>query len=92
MPYIGQKKRDEIAPHIKDLLTYIMNTPKLETGDLNYIITLVIKEFYKRKKCYDHASKVTAATTDARDEFKRRVLNSYEDQKIIQNGDLYNDL
>ncbi len=89
MPYIIEEKRKEIAPHIKSLLEYIKTVGELSPGDLNYIVTLTIIEYYRRNKCYSSANDVKGALGLAVDEFRRRVIDGYENKKIFLNGDVY---
>ena len=60
-------------------------------GELNYGITRKMIDFlcFKDKVSYHDISDAIAAARDAADEMKRRLLDPYENKKIIENGDVY---
>ena len=89
MPYIVQEKRAEISPHIKPLQDYIATAGELASGDLNYILTLLIIAYYKRRSNYQSVNDISGALDECGKEFDRRVTAKYEDKKIEQNGDVY---
>jgi hypothetical protein len=63
-------------------------------GNLNYAFTKIAKDFMKNvelngvKFGYQEISDIEGALRGAADEFKRRVLDPYEDLKITENGDV----
>lgn len=85
MPYVNQERRDAMATTL---------LPKPDTaknaGELNYAITMLLIQYWK-----DHGPKyqawadISSACTEARAEFRRRIIGKYEDQKIRENGDVY---
>ena len=80
MPYINKAKR---AALIED--TRMPQTP----GELNYMITIIINNYYKQYGGYSAINDVLGALEGAKLEFYRRVAAPYEDQKIEENGDVY---
>ena len=80
MPYIYKAKR---AALIED--TRMPQTP----GELNYMITIIINNYYKQYGGYSAINDVLGALEGAKLEFYRRVAAPYEDQKIEENGDVY---
>jgi len=59
-------------------------------GELNFLITELMIEYMKNNgKSYQVLSDIVGAGIDAAEEFRRRVLNPYEDEKIKENGDVY---
>lgn len=79
MPYIDPKRRRFVR----------QNGPETP-GELNYLICYHANELYKKLGGDYHArSHVRAAITDASDEFYRRVMAQYEDEKCKQNGDVF---
>lgn len=97
MPYIEQKDRDEIfCPHNNDEYPdiKIYNTINLENinkaGELNYAITEIMIDYLNRKGVsYTNMNEVVGVLECAKLELYRRMTAPYEDQKIIENGDVY---
>lgn len=83
MPYIEQWKRDDFEDSI--------NITSIETcGDLNYLFTKLCIIYLKdHGLCYQTCNDIVGALDNAKDEFKRRVQDGYEDLKIKENGDVY---
>lgn len=78
MPYINYHDR------------YKAKLIALTSGELNYRITAVIKEYIDQQgKSYRNFNDVLGALEGAKLEFYRRVVAPYEDQKIKENGDVY---
>jgi hypothetical protein len=79
MPYIKQKVREEIGERWP-----------LNSGELNYAITILLIDYFKRNGGrYQQINDVIGALEGAKLEFYRRVATPYEDEKIIENGDVY---
>jgi hypothetical protein len=57
-------------------------------GEINYMISILLKRQFFNNKCYATANKLIGAVECAKQEFIRRYLNAMEDEKIIQNGDI----
>ena len=81
MPYIKQERRDAIRAGAKPL----------DAGELNFAITLLVDDYLKAKGAirYAHLNEVVGAMDCAKLELYRRVAVPYEDQKIGENGDVY---
>lgn len=81
MPYIEQK--------LKDLID--AGSPPTTKGELNYKVTKEAIAYLLRqdKIGYTSISETIAALTDAAAELRRRLLDPYEDEKIVTNGDVY---
>lgn len=76
MPYIKKELRDKYPPE--------------NAGELNYIITRIIKRYLKVKGVsYQTMNDIVGALDNAKDEFRRRIQHPYEDKKIQLNGDVY---
>lgn len=80
MPYINQHRRTMLAEG--------RGAPR-NTGELNYVITNIINEYYKYEGGYSSINDVIGALEGAKLEFYRRVAAPYEDVKIKENGDVY---
>lgn len=82
MPYIDPKRRPAVAAFTSSFPV----TP----GELNYAITKLLSDYVRRKGVnYEALSAAVAAARDAADEFKRRVMDPYEDEKCRIHGDVY---
>lgn len=79
MPYIPQEDRCEL------LETHRPET----TGQLNYLLTTVISNYFDRRQTYAAINDVLGALEGAKLEFYRRVAAPYEDFKRQANGDVY---
>lgn len=89
MPYIKQNRRDEIITF--DTHSHILSTQAPRTaGELNYLITEIIKVYFSGTKNYQAINDIIGALEGAKLEFYRRVVAPYENTKILENGDVYN--
>lgn len=89
MPYINKNKR----------LSYDFGLNALEkqeienAGDLNYLITkLALIYLKKHKLSYNVVNDIMGAINGSLMEFYRRIIGGMEDNKIQENGDVYNNL
>ena len=82
MPYIRQERRDAIRAGAR---------PQ-DAGELNFAITVLVDNYLNDKGGirYAHLNEVIGAMDCAKLELYRRVVAPYEDQKIQENGDVYN--
>jgi hypothetical protein len=80
MPYIKLEEREFLY----------VGKPASTAGELNYQITLLLKKYLvDNGKSYSKINDVMGALEGAKLEFYRRVAAPYEDQKIVENGDVY---
>ena len=77
MPYIKQENRAkaEISP--------------TNPGELNYAFTQLINYYWGLDPNYQSINDIIGALEGAKMEFYRRVAVPYEEQKIKENGDVY---
>jgi hypothetical protein len=90
MPYINpEQKKKLVVEYTKhntmDLGIEFPDNP----GELNYVITMLIKNYFNNKPCYQSINDIVGALESAKLEFYRRVAAPYEDLKIKENGDVY---
>jgi hypothetical protein len=80
MPYIRQERRAEL-----------LETSFPETaGELNFLLTLLVDGYLQHKgKNYENINACIGALECAKLELYRRIAAPYEDEKIIENGDVY---
>lgn len=87
MPYIKKEKRPQIDSLVAPLIDHLKNTPLEEQdGDLNYIVTKIIKNVYPQK--YFHYNRALGVLEAIKQELYRHVIGPYEDTKISENGDV----
>ncbi len=81
MPYIAAERRRAITGG---------SLPK-DAGELNYAITALVDRFLKDKNGFRYAdlNEAIGAIECAKFELYRRVAAPYEDQKIVEAGDVY---
>ena len=82
MPYIDKDRR--VYLHYRD--NQYPETP----GDLNFCITELCKHYTNSKGLsYSTINEVVGVLTCASNEYYRRVATPYENNKCINNGDVY---
>ena len=80
MPYISQERRK-----VLDAIP-VATTP----GELNYVLTMSLLDYWKtRPQNYQTINDISGAATEALAEFRRRVVVDFENQKALENGDIY---
>ena len=86
MPYIKQEDRKIFNLGFEALPYY-----PCKPGDLQYFIALLIERYMKHTEAsgYQMHNDIIGALEGAKLEFYRRQVAKYEDQKIIDNGDVY---
>lgn len=79
MPYIKQQARNVLD----------MGGRPANPGELNYVITKIIKDYtYQNGVCYATINEVVGVLQSVQQEYYRRVVAPYEDEKIRVNGDV----
>ena len=81
MPYIRQTERDLLQP-----MGY--TTPD-NAGQLNFVLTMICKQYWEERGRYQAINDILGALEGAKLEFYRRVAAPYEDTKIKENGEVY---
>lgn len=85
MPYISKERRKEFEA----LTDLIQVSPAATPGDLNYLITVLVKTFIRSQfPSYQSYNDALGALEGAKLELYRRKIASYEDLKISENGDV----
>lgn len=95
MPYIPKDRREIYNPMIDALaiqLNVIGNNDQL-SGEMNYILSRLASKLCSTQsggvRNYARMAVVSSALSEAQAEFRRRIMSSYEDSKIEENGDVY---
>ena len=94
MPYIGKTIRPSFDEYIEKLVGEVISKSPNDTdvaGNLNYCITrlvlgVILKKFGKIR--YWMSPMIRGVLKDVGDEMYDRIFRRYEDQKIVENGDI----
>ena len=84
MPYIQSEAREKIDP----TQPYRGRYPQT-VGELNYSLTMLIKEYWVHGGNYQAINDILGALEGAKLEFYARIARPYEDEAIKRNGDIY---
>ena len=87
MPYIPKQKRELYNPAVDRLITDLVKN-NYTSGELNYCVSKLVWSLFEKEKRYSKANELVGAIECVKQEFIRRKLNIYEDQKIEEEGDL----
>lgn len=91
MPYLKKEKTEDIM--FEWGLARLLNNIRFNSaglGELNYIITSILINYFEYKNLnYSNLCEIRGVLQDVSDEFYRRVVSVYEDQKKEQNIDPY---
>lgn len=94
MPYIKQEERQRYDNTIDDIVYLLLdkfpgdNHKHFQVGDLNYIISSIIWKLFDSNPSYTRGNELVGVIECVKQEFIRRRLNTYEDSKIKENGDI----
>ena len=88
MPYISPKDRPLFNKIIEDFIDGQIYDP-FTPGELNYLITTLLHEWSKNIKGYTAYNTIIGILECAKQEFYRRIVAPYEDEKILENGDVF---
>jgi hypothetical protein len=83
MPYINDRegRRELVEP---------LSAEAANAGELNFQVTCLVRDYLRiHGLSYQTCNDIVGALDNAKDEFKRRIQNPYEDRKIEENGDVY---
>lgn len=87
MPYIKKDRRMHYCNGINSIEGARIENP----GELNYLISSLCKIYSQSKDKFDYSiiNDVIGALEAAKHEYIRRLVEAYEDEKIEENGDMY---
>jgi hypothetical protein len=101
MPYIKEDRRAKLDSSINSLIVSIKtnisdhNLPKLTNeeflniaGDINYCVSRLVSQLMGEVS-YGKIAIITGVLENIKQEYYRRVAESYEDKKLIENGDIH---
>ena len=88
MPYIKAEERKAYDEMLEELTRLLRNVPTESLdGHLNYIVTVLLKRLYAPR--YFNYNRAIGVLECVKQEFYRRVVAEYENEKIKENGDVY---
>jgi hypothetical protein len=88
MPYIKKDARKKYSKVVSQLNSAIDDRTTI--GDLNYIITNAVQFYIKNKGLsYSACNDAVGALECAKLELYRRVIGPMEEEKVEQNGEVY---
>jgi hypothetical protein len=104
MPYIKEDRRAKLDSSINSLVVSIKTNindsnpykpPKLTNeeflniaGDINYCVSRLVSQLMGEVS-YSKIAIITGVLENIKQEYYRRVAESYEDKKLIENGDIH---
>lgn len=88
MPYIKRESRKQYQEIISELAKLIPQDPTERPGHINYCISLLLERIYGKRLRYFQHNEVIGVLSCISQEFYRRKTAPYEEEKIIQEGDL----
>ena len=87
MPYIPQQQRADID---SDLMGEGINWCPENAGELNFLVATFIANYIRTKGCkYAVLNEMIGALECAKLELNRVIIGPYEDEKIAENGPVY---
>lgn len=90
MPYVVKQARSDIVQAGHDGTESVLVDRVGNFGELNFAITKLCNDFLKRSgKSYANINGVIGVLECSKLEFYRRIAGPYEDQKLEENGDVY---
>jgi hypothetical protein len=94
MPYITKSDRPRYDGEINEIVEKLVNKlpgdngKHYNEGELNYIISSIVWKLFNKRRSYSNGNTLVGVLECVKQEFIRRKLNPYEDEKIQENGDI----
>ncbi len=91
MPYIKEQRREKILQVISLGGDLGMNLDEvLNPDELNYAICMIARHYWEKYgPSYQTINDIIGAMDGAKAEFRRRIVERYEDDKRNENGDVF---
>lgn len=84
MPYIKSHERNNLATEL-----FMLSVKITTVGQLTYVFYKLALGFVKRQGvCYQNYALVLGALTSVQQEFYRKEVSQYEDEKELENGSI----
>jgi hypothetical protein len=85
MPYIKQEERRQYDAAIDELSSQLFTI-----GQLTYVLYKLCLEYVNRNEvCYKNYAAILGALTATIQEFYRKEVSEYEDEKELENGRVF---
>lgn len=81
MPYIKKEQKENLKKYVRP---YLANA-----GELNYFIAQLLLDYMQGGKSYQKLNEIIGVLECCKQEFYRRIIVPYEEEKIQENGDVY---
>jgi len=92
MPYIKPEDRIKYEHQLMSIAAVLRNNEEIPEGELNFVVsTLLSKLLEHYGLSYANGNKLIGVLECAKLELYRRMLIPYENQKMEENGDVYNE-
>jgi hypothetical protein len=89
MPYIEAGRRKRFDSFIDGIVESLdCSDSHMESGDLNYCISRIVWGLWERDHHYAAGNNLVGVLECVKQEFYRRMLGPYEDEKRARNGDI----
>ena len=88
MPYIQESDRLRFDFALDTLAALLKVSPNYE-GDLNYCISKLTNTLLQDNLKYAEVNRIIGALECAKLEIYRRLVSPYEDEKVVENGDVF---
>lgn len=91
MPYVKPERRDCIYFKNENNSDHCIDVGEIESvGELNYAITMLCLDFLEKDgRAYRSFNEIIGVLECAKQEFYRRAVVPYENEKVEENGDVY---
>lgn len=87
MPYIPKEEREMYAEMLDDLC-FKLEEQGHTSGHVTYVLYMIVARWFKAEPRYNTIAKIRGCLIGTLAEFDRRAAAPYEDQKVIENGDV----
>ena len=88
MPNIKDEKRLKFDEGIADILGALQADDEIKMGEINYVISTILWSLWNENASYTFGNNLMGVMECVKQEFYRRQLAPYEDEKIKENGDI----
>jgi hypothetical protein len=94
MPYINESARLELDSCIENMVECLTHGNDVSNqeftvllGEINYCFSRILAKSMGQTS-YSKIAMITGVLENVKQEFYRRIATSYEDKKIVENGDI----
>ena len=86
MPYIKEKLRGLYNGYIRNITNILNRKTKGKAGNTTYVIYKLVKD--TNPECFDDYCRMIGVLECSKLEFYRRHVSKYEEEKMVENGDV----